>query len=335
MNRAARGRAVALAAAALLSLPACRRAPSGLAEVRVASVPYLSFAPLFIAEDEGDFAREGISIRWTKLETNAEATASLAGGRLDVTGGVPTIGDLRAIQRGSRVRIVADKGFEEPGGCGFTSLLIRPGFPPRGGLPTPEDLRGARVRTSVGTVVDFLFDRFLAREGVEPGSVRRVTLPASIVGRAFANGAIDMALLAEPERTRLLRSGEARLWMPATDFYPGFQLAYIFFGPRMLGADRALGVRFLRAYLRGIGRYRAGKTLRNVEILARRTGLSAEIIRACCWIPVRPDGEIDPSTLHAFQEWAVAGGLLPRALPLSEVWDPAPLREARSARAGG
>ena len=327
-------RAVAGIAAVFLLLSGCRRGSRGPDEVRVASVPYLSFAPLFIAEDEGDFAREGIAIRWTKLETNAQATAALAAGRLDVSGGIPTIGDLRAIQSGARVRFVADKGYEEPGGCGFTSLLIRPGFPARGGLPTPEDLRGASARTSAGSVVDFLFDRVLAREGVPAAAVRRVNLPAAIVGSALAHGAVDMAMLAEPERTRLLRSGEGRLWMPATDFYPGFQLAYIIFGPRMLGPERALGVRFLRAYLRGIARYRAGKTPRNVEILARRTGLTADLIRACCWIPIRTDGEIDPSTLQAFQQWAVAGGLLPRPLPLSEMWDPAPLRAARDDRPG-
>ena len=328
--RGRRGAAAASLAAALVLAPACRRAlPPGLAEIRLASVPYLSFAPLFIAEEEGDFRREGILIRWTKLEGNSEATAALAAGRLDISGGVLSIGDLRAIESGAQMRVVADKGHEEAGGCGFTGLLIRPGFPARGGLPVAGDLPGARVRAIPLTEMEFLFDRFLAREGVDPSTVHKVSVPSASVGRAFANGALDMTLIGDPERTRMLSSGEARLWMPATDFYPGFQLAYIVFGPRMLGPGRALGVRFLAAYLRGIARYREGKTPRNVAILAKRTGLPESVVRECCWIPVREDAEVDPATLQAFQEWAVARGSMKRTLPLSRILDPGPLREAR------
>jgi ABC-type nitrate/sulfonate/bicarbonate transport system substrate-binding protein len=190
------------------------------------------------------------------------------------------------------------------------------------------------VRSVTATTIEFLFDRFLAREGVPASAVRRVNLPAAAVGPAFAHGAVDMALLSDPERTRLIESGEGRLWMPATDFYPGFQLAYVLFGPRLLGPDRALGVRFLRAYLRGVARYGEGKTARNVEVLARRTGLAPALIRACCWVPVRADGSMDPSTLDAFQAWAVATGAMPRPIPLSRILDDGPLREARRGAAG-
>jgi len=322
-------------ALALLLLPACRRAaPSRLAEIRMASVPYLSFAPLFIAEEEGDFRREGIAIRWTALESNTEATAALAAGHLDASGGVLSIGDLRAIESGAGFRVVADKGHEEAAGCGFTGLLVRPGFPARGGLPRASDLAGARVRVIPLTEMDFLLDRFLAREGVPPSAIRKVSVPAAVVGRAFANGAVDMALIGDPERTRLLSSGDARLWMPATDFLPGFQLAYIVFGRRLLGPARPLGVRFLKAYLRGIARYRTGKTPRNVEILSRRTGLAPALVRDSCWVPVRADGEIVPTTLDAFQEWAVARGAMKQPIPLSRIWDPGPLRQARLAARG-
>ena len=330
-----RDRAVLFVAALAAAVAGCRaRSGAGLDEVRIASLPYLSFAPLFLAEQEGDFRREGIVLRWTKLESNSQATAALASGRLDASAGIPTIGDLRAIERGAQIRMVADKGHEESGGCGFTGLLVRPGFPARGGLPRPDDLRGARVRSNPGSLEEFLFDRFLSREGVPPSAVRTVTLPAPAIGAAFAHGAIDLAMLADPERTRVLRSGQGRLWMAATDFEPGFQLAYVEFGPRLLGPARALGVRFLKAYLRGVARYREGKTPRNVEILARRTGLDPGLIRACCWIPVRADGEIDPATLDAFQEWAVAGDVLRSPLPLSRLWDPGPLRDARRALGG-
>src|SRR2546428_7353201 len=62
-------------------------------EVRISLLPYLSYAPLLIADEEGDFRREGIVVRFVPFRRNSDATVALLAGRLDATAGIVTPGD--------------------------------------------------------------------------------------------------------------------------------------------------------------------------------------------------------------------------------------------------
>src|SRR3972149_6532640 len=83
--------------------------------VRVAFTPLQAWGPLFIADAEGYFAREGIKVEWVTFAGGADTIAVLVQGQLDVGAGSASAGFFNALAQGAQVRIVADKGHVEPG----------------------------------------------------------------------------------------------------------------------------------------------------------------------------------------------------------------------------
>jgi hypothetical protein len=73
-------------------LPAC--SGSGVAQptpepvkVKVLSMPYITFAPFFIAQDEGYFAEQGLEVEFVQFDGLSTAIPALAQGEIDVVSG--------------------------------------------------------------------------------------------------------------------------------------------------------------------------------------------------------------------------------------------------------
>lgn len=324
----------ALLALALI-LAGCRGAsPDGRAKVRIAYTPYFSQAPILIAKEEGFFAREGIDVELVPIgRTTSAATAALLSGGLDVATGAPRIAEFAAIARGAPIRFVADKGHAGPGECSPGAFVARPDlFGPDGRIPLSR-LRGARVRTQTYTYFEFLLSKALSAEGLGLGDIRPVTLPTALALDALEKRQIALAYLAEAELAQALRHGQ-RVWKSLAELAPQSQFSVLTFGPRLLQKDRALGVRVLAAYLRGVRRYNEGKTPRNVQILARQTRMNPADITGACWTPIRPDGAIVAPDWIEFQSWAESRDQIPRPVPLSLLTDADILRAANERLAG-
>src|SRR5687768_17127207 len=69
---------------ALGCVPTTRLGQEAPTTLKVVTLPYLTFAPYYIAEKEGFFAQEGLKIEFVKLTQPADAYPALANGELDV-----------------------------------------------------------------------------------------------------------------------------------------------------------------------------------------------------------------------------------------------------------
>ncbi|MFC2023722.1 ABC transporter substrate-binding protein, partial [Chloroflexota bacterium] len=92
---------LALLALFLLScaIPGAERQPE-LVKLKVLKLAYLSFAPFFIAEEEGFFADQGLEIEFVPFKRSSEAIVPLVQGELDVLAGTLSFGLLNAMARG-------------------------------------------------------------------------------------------------------------------------------------------------------------------------------------------------------------------------------------------
>jgi hypothetical protein len=104
---------------------------------------------------------------------------------------------------------------------------------------------------------------------------------------------------------------------------PDFQWGVLVFGERLLTKDRDAGLRFVRAYERGVTQYRQGKTARNVAIIAKATGESEAITREACWPTFRAGSPIEWQSIDQFQRWANTEHLMERTLARDQVLDSA------------
>jgi NitT/TauT family transport system substrate-binding protein len=279
----------------------------------------LSNAPIFIADEEGFFAREGIRLEFVALATDvAQSIPALDRGKVDAITGQLNVGFFNAIAKGARSRIVVDRGHVDPSSCDFMGIVGRGSLFRSDDLPAGQ-LRGRRFAVNFAAASGYLLDRYLSSNGMTMADVNFVTLPDNVQLQALQSGSIDAIFATEPRLTPSLRGN--RLIAPGSKYIPGLQYGILVFGPSLLVTHRDLGQRFIKAYLRGVRQYNQGKTARNVDIVSRRVKLSADTARSLCWTPIRNDGSLDTPSLLGFQKWGVRQGYQIRTLSDSEFSD--------------
>jgi ABC-type nitrate/sulfonate/bicarbonate transport system substrate-binding protein len=315
--------AIPLLAAALLAHPATLAAEGPRVEtVKVLMLPYLDFAPLHIADEEGYFRDQGIVVERLQLTTSEQAVALLAHGDLDVAGAILRVDLLNAMARGAAIALVADKGHVgEAGDCSYASLVARSAW--------LSDLKERRLDPAAkitagdrpATVLGYFIEKALASvAGAERIDLRVISNPAVRI-EALRAGRLDVAPETEPFLTLALREPGIAEWLTAREVIPEQQFAVLAFGPRLVASSPEIGRRFMVAYLRGIRQYNQGKTRRNVELLAKSTGLQEDLVRQACWPRMRDDGSINLDRVLEFQAWAVKKGLQDRIVPPERFWD--------------
>ena len=299
-------------------------------KLKVAVLPYLSYAPFFIAQEEGFFAAQGIELEIIRFSHSPEAIPALIQGNIDVAGGLTTIGMLNAIARGARIRLVADKGFSDPEGCVYHGLVARRDLVEKGELSHPSQLKGRRIAINEASVEGYWVEKILKKAGLSLQDVRYGDIPDSAMITAFERGGIDLSTPSEPWITRILDAGHAVLWKPIQEAVPDFQFGIVLFGPTLLERNPEAGKRFTLAYLKGVERYNQGKTERNLSILAKHTGLDPATLSKACWPPFRADGSIHVQSILEFQAWALEKGLVEKAVDAGSIYDPRFVEHARS-----
>jgi len=296
--------------------------------LKVISGRYLSFAPLAIASAEGFFEAQGLDVVLIHLPGSSETTPSLIRGEVDVGAGPIKVADFNAIARGVALRIVADMGHDEAGGCVTAALMARLGFLKAKGPHGSDHLRGARITAAPFSFGEYVLETFVGSKGLQLSDLNLQRLQTSTTVEALSEGSLDFTYLAEPLVSSASRSGRATVWKSLHEIVPDAQLATVIFGPSLVTRNRDAGRRFMVAYLQWVRQYNQGKTARNVEILSKETGLEPELIREACWVWIHGDGKINVESVLDFQRWAVRRGVLNAPLPSERFWDPSFLNEA-------
>jgi NitT/TauT family transport system substrate-binding protein len=312
----------------LVCISCSRDSRDSRTHLKVAVLPFLSYGPLFIAAEEGYFAGENLHVEFVKMNRSAQAVPLLIEGQLDVLTGTLTPALLNAIARGARIRLVADKAFLDPGGCDYNALVARRTLIESGELDNPAALRGRRIVLEPNEFRGYFVEALLRQSGLSLHDIRPVDIPDAAMMDAFEQGTIELAATAEPWITRLVQTGKVKIWRPAQQIVPGFQVGAILYGPSLLDGNREAGRRFMRAYLKGVQQYNLGKTERNRRILARHTGLDPDVLQQACWPSFRGDGRINVGSVLDYEMWALSRGLLDRVLAQEQFWDPQFIQDA-------
>lgn len=323
------GRGGIAAAVSLLLFPlACAPAPEQTAapapeldHVTAVVMPFLSQMPLHVALAEGFFRDEGIDVEFVRVGRSQELMAALARGEVDAVTGLLTVNELNAIAAGVRVRAVAALASPEPDGCTFLALIARTGLAESGALDDPDRLREMVFDTDPLVPLGYQVDLLLRRRGLGLDDVEVVNLPPPAGLDAMRTGAVDVILENEPFLSEHLRAGTATVWVPVQEITPGYPHSVLLYGSRLLDEQPDLGTRFVRALLRGMERFREGKTERNLQIVEEASGLSRDRLEAACW-PTAPAGaRVDVDAVRGYQEWSVTRGLLTGVLPDDQIID--------------
>jgi len=286
--------------------------------VKVAYIPLISNGPLFIAQEEGYFARQGITVEFEKFQSGGAAFPALINGDIAASGGAISPGLYNAIARGAHVRIVADKGRMAPGFCNSSALMVRRDLYEKGIVRNVSDLKGRKV--SASTDQNFGISRSLELGNLTPNDVEVIDLdyPSAVI--ALKNSAVDAAILTEPYLTQAMNSGAAVVLVPGSVFSPDFPFP-VYYGTAFLDKNPELGRRFMVAYLQGVKQYNEGKTERNLEILQIHTKLDREMLNQSCWLPIAEDGVVIRQPVMEYMDWLYDNGYISRKLDEDQIFD--------------
>lgn len=196
-------RAAALAAAVIMMLAGCAAAhsdagltaltKSGESNITVAAIPSADLAGLYIAQDEGLFARQGLHVTITTIASTKAVIASQLNGQVDIGAG-SYVGYVAAQAAGARFRILAEASTLRP----HTRVLLTTAG---SRITTLAGLVGKKIAVNgTGSIGTLLISALLAENGIAPTKVRFVTDKQGFPDMAgqLQRGHWDAAFLAEP-----------------------------------------------------------------------------------------------------------------------------------------
>ncbi len=285
--------------------------------IRIAYLPIADYEPLYIAKEEGFFARQGIDVELVKVPSTAAALPLVLSGDIAVYSGPLKIGLVNAVAKGEHVRIVADKGSIAPGSCTGYALMVRKDLFDQGFVTNVSDLKGRKIAVRDS---DYDLYRALAVGNLSRNDVDTVEMEFPTIIPAFKNGAIDAGLVAEPFLTLALNSGSAVILVPAQNFIPENPFP-LYYGPAFLDKDPELGRRFMVAYLQGVRQYNEGKTERNLAILGNYTHLDRDLLNQTCWWLIAADGTVPKKPVREYLDWMYANKKISQNMSEDQLFD--------------
>lgn len=292
------------------------------AHITIAMRPYMSFAPFYIAIEEGYFSDENIEVEVIEVANAAEGMVGLATRKIDVSAGLIDSGLFELIGQNQGIKIVADKGYVNGDAiCAYTAFLVRADLPDYSPGMDMSFLEGQKLIGWNNSVTEFALDKAFATSGIKLSDFPMENLPAQTRAEALASGQYVLAGMGEPWIVRGLKSADLKIWATVNQLIPGAQQAAVWYGPSLIEDDPDLGIRFMRAYKRGVEQYNLGYTDRNIELFAQFAKQDPAEVKDICLQDIRSDLTVNTESLVEFQEWALKVGLLDQVYPVEMIFD--------------
>jgi len=176
-------------------------------------------SPFFIADKQGLYEKLGVKAEVQLILSNTEIIEAAQRGDLQM-GSLPITTAIAAISRGTDIVIVAATG------RGSDGILTRAAD----GYRTLEDLRGKKVATIRGSILDVLLRMALESEGLDPN--RDLTLvyfnKLGDMISALKTGQVDATSNTEPFMTEAVRQGWGHILSYYTAQWPDHPCCIVF-----------------------------------------------------------------------------------------------------------
>ncbi len=217
-------------------------------KVKVAYVPIMKFAAMYVAADRGLFEKYGLDVELERVKSGTEAIAFLTEGAIDV-GGIAIVTSLwNGWSQGLDIRIIAP-GALEPFENSPTKLVVRKELVENGEVKDVADLAGRTVALAggPGSGGEYLLSKALERGGLTIRDVNIVQIGNADMPAAFENGSIDAGLLGSPYADQVIEAGYGEAL--ATDLAPGLMTVAFVGSGNFVNNRREAAQRFVLALM--------------------------------------------------------------------------------------
>ncbi|MBI3092579.1 MAG: ABC transporter substrate-binding protein [Candidatus Tectomicrobia bacterium] len=308
--------------ASLLALPL---GPASAAEVNAGYQPFLSYAPFFIAIDNGYFTEAGLTVKAERFISAQKMMAPAATGQLDVLGGAVSAGFFNAFATGLDMKIVADKGKLSKGN-GYLLLAVRKDLYDSGEVRSVKDLAGRTIYNNAPfTSGEYLLYHILTSNGVpyDHNKVKYMDIPKMVQG--MQTKAVDAGIFVDPWGTRAEEMGVGKILVTG-DQTPGtldFTSAFFIYTGKFIRERRDDAQKWMNAYQKGVKFYiDKGKQSDEVAtVMNKWTKLEPDLIKKSIHAGFTYDSMPNIKSVMAMQEWLVKTGNVQKMVPEDQLFD--------------
>lgn len=321
---------IAAVLAVALLLPAFG---AGAAEkVRIGVLKLASSGPVFIAQDKGYFAAEGLDAELAFFEAAQPIALATVSGDVDIGVTGLTAGFYNLAGKGA-LRIIGAQSREEPGYHLNAYLASKQAY--AAGLKTLADLPGHSVAiTQVGSTFHYSLGILAEKLHFPLASLRLVPLQSMPnMATAITGGQVDAAVMPATVALPVVEKGDARLLGWVGDETP-WQLGALFTTARTIAERRALVAAFVRGYQKGARDFYDAFLIKGPDgkpvegagapallaVIGKYTGMQPEQIRR--GIPfVDPEGRLLVRDIHRQVAWYQSQGLVDKDVDAMSILD--------------
>lgn len=311
---ASRRAATALAALALTAtgLAACGDDAAdgdgdGLDDVTVGLIPIVDVAPLYLGQEQGFFADEGIELELTFGDGGAAIVPGVAAGEFDF--GFSNVTSLLLAQSsGLPLRIVAN-GVASTGVAGedFGAVMVAADSP----VQDAAGLEGATVAVNtLNNIGDTTVRESVRKAGGDPSGIEFVPFGFPDMPAQLDAGTVDAVWVVEPFKSQIEAAGGRAVAWNYVDPAPDLTVATYFTTVEKTETDADLVARFTAAVERSL-QYAADNPDEVRRIVGTYTDIPEEV-RAAMTLPAWPV-EVNRDSIETLAELGLTDGIFEQA----------------------
>ena len=152
-------------------LAACAAPRTEDAALKIGVLPILEALPMYAAEAQGYFKRDGVAVEFVPVASAAERDQLMQAGQID--GMINDIVSTVLYNKDEpRIGIVRIARTALPDTAQYSILAARDS-----GIAGPEDLKGVPIGISEGTIIAYVTDRLLQQAGLSPEDIQTTNVP--------------------------------------------------------------------------------------------------------------------------------------------------------------
>jgi NitT/TauT family transport system substrate-binding protein len=262
------------ALAVVMASAACGSRAHAAVPLSIGYTNTISFTGLFIARDQGMFARHGLDVNLVLIAVNSTIPSALVGGSIQIGGPSPPV-FLQAAGGGLDLVIIAGGAVNNVQVKDAGGVVARTGVD----IGSARDFEGKRVGVpGIGATMHVLFRRWLAEHGADYRKVNFVEVPLAQGSDILRSGNVDAMLLVEPFYNRVLKAKTGHLVSPYVTEMPDGLFEIYYSATRAWAKDNAPAIRAFRESLAEAADFLARNPDRAREILGRATRLPPDVV---------------------------------------------------------
>jgi NitT/TauT family transport system substrate-binding protein len=174
--------------------------PAG--SLKIAVLPIIDTLPMYVAQQEGLFAKHGVNVEFIPVASAPERDQLLAAGGAD-----GTINETLAVMLFNKDKVqmqVVRYALRPTEGNGHFFILASA----KSGISSVDALKGVEIGVSQGTVIEYVTDRLLQADGFKTDEIKTIAVPKIPDRMALlASGELSAGVMPDPLASLVVSQG--------------------------------------------------------------------------------------------------------------------------------